>query len=713
MKKNSQPNQDPITNALQATVQVLCGRASGSGFLVNADGLVVTARHVVEGTDGRTLRKVSVRLFPETENEKTVPALVFRSHRQLDFALLWLESGGSWPWLKAGDHSSLRPAQTVYAVGAPAGLTNTITRGIISNPHARFNQVDCIQTDAAIDHGNSGGPLVDEDGAVLGIVAWGFENVDAARFAVPLGYLTGDIAQAIRLGRGKCLQLAYCPACGYLDEKPATWFCRNCGASLASGRVKGEPGGNRPAGIKGLPQELQEQLRALLKEHGFDADEMEKVWVAGFEVEGARGWTAVLARRGGEFIAAAHMPVLVMPAMGLMLDFDQLLTLTASIIVEGGHYLLIGKVLYMDMVRIVLELNEEQAEDFLVAAPQFFQDINQELLDAMEYLFAGAGGSQPPAEEAYPEPQLPNIKMTPRDAAIIQDVLKYSDPQCRELYTLLMEKWARAGFFVETTGLAVVLDVPYGDRTARLAWFSRPLSARRAAIGLRWKSLDEHTGFPPAAVEEYRKKVLTISNLVTTPCSAYMEITPKLTTLDIKHLLDAMIKLARSVVPAKIEPPSISKPVTPDNIRATLQQCDASTQAIYKMLIEGWRDAGGVVQCAAPGRIYLKMENHAHSNGVLSREPHKFNLLVLASPRGKNPANIQVQFGLGRGGYACYLDCMPEIVDVFEARIAALPGFEQKGTVTRLVMSGGFQQEHARILLGNIQDLKTAEAGLP
>ena len=56
---------------------------------------------------------------------------------------------------------------------------------------------------------------------------------------------------------------------------------------------------------------------------------------------------------------------------------------------------------------------------------------------------------------------------------------------------------------------------------------------------------------------------------------------------------------------------------------------------------------------------------------------------------------------------------MPEIVDVFEARIAALPGFEQKGTVTRLVMSGGFQQEHARILLGNIQDLKTAEAGLP
>lgn len=230
--KKNQP-VDPISNALQATVQVIYGRTSGSGFLVHADGLLVTARHVVSGLDGRTLPRVDVRLFPQTEKEKTVPAQVFRSHRQLDFALLWLEADGPWPWLKAGDTDSLRPAQTVYAVGAPAGLTNTISRGIISNPHARFNQVDCIQTDAAIDHGNSGGPLVDEKGAALGIVAWGFGQVDAARFAVPLGYLKDDIAQSIRLGRKKCLQLTYCPACGYLDEKPAARFCRNCGAILA------------------------------------------------------------------------------------------------------------------------------------------------------------------------------------------------------------------------------------------------------------------------------------------------------------------------------------------------------------------------------------------------------------------------------------------------------------------------------------------------
>jgi S1-C subfamily serine protease len=219
---------DSMSRAADATVEVYTESGIGAGFIVHPDGLIVTARHAVE-EDGLSVRRVKVRLFPEKPNEKVLDGVVFRSHRQLDFALLWLLADGPFPIMPIGDSQTLRATQTVYAIGSPAGMPNTFSKGIVSNPTAHYREVQCVQTDAAIDHGNSGGPLVTEAGQVVGINLWGIGTYDAVKFVVPIDYLTEDIELAIGHGRDKCLKAAHCPACGYTEYGRPTWYCRNCG----------------------------------------------------------------------------------------------------------------------------------------------------------------------------------------------------------------------------------------------------------------------------------------------------------------------------------------------------------------------------------------------------------------------------------------------------------------------------------------------------
>jgi len=225
-------DDDPIGRGVAATVEVYTRAGSGSGFIVHPDGLIVTAQHVIEGSQGLSYRTVKVRLFPEQSCEQIVDGVVFRSHRALDVALVWLLTDGSLPTIPIGNPQKLRHAQTVYAIGAPAGMSSTVSKGIVSNPNSRYRKIQCIQTDAAIDHGNSGGPLITKTGEVVGVTVWGFGNYDAAKFAIPIDYFTKDIALALQHGRESCLNAFYCPACGNIDYTGSTWYCRNCGAQF-------------------------------------------------------------------------------------------------------------------------------------------------------------------------------------------------------------------------------------------------------------------------------------------------------------------------------------------------------------------------------------------------------------------------------------------------------------------------------------------------
>jgi hypothetical protein len=121
-------------------------------------------------------------------------------------------------------------------------LTNTVSRGVVSNPRAQFMGVECLQTDAALDQGNSGGPLLNLRGEVVAITAWQIENLDSGKFAVPVDWFVGDIEEVVEFGRAGCLKARYCLACGHLEATRRLDWCPVCGSDAI---VHGSPRATR------------------------------------------------------------------------------------------------------------------------------------------------------------------------------------------------------------------------------------------------------------------------------------------------------------------------------------------------------------------------------------------------------------------------------------------------------------------------------------
>jgi len=137
-------------------------RGQGSGVIFDAEGLLLTNAHVVEGAD--TLRV-------ELTDGRSVAAKVVGKDSLTDLAVVRLEGKGPWPTAALGDSDRLQVGDWAIAVGNPFGLENTVTMGIISNLNRNVAQLgisgkrlDLIQTDAAINPGNSGGPLLNAEG---------------------------------------------------------------------------------------------------------------------------------------------------------------------------------------------------------------------------------------------------------------------------------------------------------------------------------------------------------------------------------------------------------------------------------------------------------------------------------------------------------------------------------------------------------------------
>jgi serine protease Do len=173
------------------------GFAQGSGFVIRADGLIVTNRHVVVGA-----RSVRIKLATGQE----LPAKVMGADAATDIALLKVSSNAL-PALRLGSSTNISVGDVVIAIGNPFGLGQSVTAGILSARGRTLQEdpyIDFLQTDAAINFGNSGGPLLSEDGTVVGVTSAILSPSGGSvglGFAIPAETVTTVVAELETHGR--------------------------------------------------------------------------------------------------------------------------------------------------------------------------------------------------------------------------------------------------------------------------------------------------------------------------------------------------------------------------------------------------------------------------------------------------------------------------------------------------------------------------------
>jgi serine protease Do len=173
--------------------------AVGSGFIVDKSGYIITNGHVIDD---------AARITVKLDSGEELAARVVGTDDETDLAVLKVEAGHELPFVKLGDSEKAQVGDWVLAIGSPFGLAKTVTAGIISQtqrstPYASAFQ-KFIQTDAAINRGNSGGPLVNMDGEVIGVnsqIATSTGDYNGVGFALPAGEVINVYDQIINNGK--------------------------------------------------------------------------------------------------------------------------------------------------------------------------------------------------------------------------------------------------------------------------------------------------------------------------------------------------------------------------------------------------------------------------------------------------------------------------------------------------------------------------------
>jgi serine protease Do len=178
-------------------------RSLGSGFIISADGYVLTNAHVIEGAD-----EVTVKLTDKREYK----AKVIGADKRTDVALIKIEPSAPLPAVKFGSPDRLRVGEWVVAIGSPFGFENTVTAGIVSAKGRSLPQenfVPFIQTDVAINPGNSGGPLFNMRGEVVGVNSQIYSRTGGfmgLSFAIPIDValdIQKQLKEKGRVSRGR------------------------------------------------------------------------------------------------------------------------------------------------------------------------------------------------------------------------------------------------------------------------------------------------------------------------------------------------------------------------------------------------------------------------------------------------------------------------------------------------------------------------------
>jgi serine protease Do len=197
--KTAPGSSDDIMDFLRKQIPRRPAYSVGSGFIVDKSGFIMTNNHVVEDAARITVKLASGEEFI---------ARVVGVDEDTDLAVLKVDAGRDLPFVKLGDSEKMNVGDWVLAIGSPFGLTRTVTAGIVSQVHREtpygtpFQRF--IQTDAAINRGNSGGPLVNMDGEVIGVnsqIATSTGDYNGVGFALPSSEARYVLEQIVKNGK--------------------------------------------------------------------------------------------------------------------------------------------------------------------------------------------------------------------------------------------------------------------------------------------------------------------------------------------------------------------------------------------------------------------------------------------------------------------------------------------------------------------------------
>lgn len=213
----TQPRLEKISDYIQGTVTVwvdlgikvqngmgYAARVIGSGFFIDPRGYIVTNHHVIEelvNPKSSGYGKVFIKMAENSDQR--IPARVVGYDSVHDLALLKTEAKVPYVF-NLGAQSQLSVGSVIYAIGSPLGLERTLTSGVVSSSDRKlFTTGSVVQIDAAVNSGNSGGPCIDKNGIVQGVVFAGIASYQGLNFAIPIEYLKQDLPILYRGGERK------------------------------------------------------------------------------------------------------------------------------------------------------------------------------------------------------------------------------------------------------------------------------------------------------------------------------------------------------------------------------------------------------------------------------------------------------------------------------------------------------------------------------
>jgi len=169
-------------------------RGIGSGFLISRDGYILTNNHVVTNQQSKIADDIKVKLM----NDEVYTAKVVGADALFDVALIKIDAGDNLPFLKLGDSEKAEVGEWVMAIGNPSLLEHTVTVGVVSAKGRQLSGAvykTFIQTDAAINQGNSGGPLINVRGEAIGINCMIIYGTEGIGFAIPINQVKDILPQ--------------------------------------------------------------------------------------------------------------------------------------------------------------------------------------------------------------------------------------------------------------------------------------------------------------------------------------------------------------------------------------------------------------------------------------------------------------------------------------------------------------------------------------